>query len=219
MHPPKYPRTPYLPFSPSIDESDRDNVIDPAVFVNRRVIITEKLDGSNVAMLNGALYARSTTTPSEHPWHAMVKKHHAWKTQNLDVVFYGEDIYGVHSIEYEPVRETDTFHLFAVRKDSKFLSWQEVRTSALSLDFPLVPVLYEGFIGSVEDLETRVTTFQRQKSALGGKREGVVVRVSDQFDEADWAISIAKSVRANHVQTNQHWTRRWKPAKIIGRRT
>jgi len=45
----------------------------------------------------------------------MVKKHHAWKITDPDVHLYGEDIYGVHSIEYAPVRETETFHAFALR--------------------------------------------------------------------------------------------------------
>jgi hypothetical protein len=35
--------------------------------------------------------------------------------------------------------------------------------------------------------------------------EGYVIRVSDQFVLGDWNTSIAKWVRKNHVQTNEHW--------------
>ena len=73
--------------------------------MGERVVVTEKLDGGNTLLHAGKVYARSVLVPSEGPWMAMVKKHHAWKVNEPDVWIYGEDIYGVHSIEYGPVRE------------------------------------------------------------------------------------------------------------------
>ena len=35
--------------------------------------------------------------------------------------------------------------------------------------------------------------------------EGYVVRLADSFDVGDFSKSIAKYVRAGHVQTDEHW--------------
>ena len=100
----KYPRTPYWPWSPSIGRNDVVHP-DPNRFVGEPVVVTEKLDGGNTLLHAGKVYARSVAAPSEGKWMAMVKKHHAWKVHEPGVHLYGEDIYGVHSIEYEPVPE------------------------------------------------------------------------------------------------------------------
>lgn len=214
MHPPKYPRTPYLPFSPSIDDDRKKLVINPAEFVNRQVVITEKIDGSNVALWNGVAYSRSTSSPSEAAWHAMVKKHHAWKTNGMGTIFYGEDIFGIHSIEYQPVPEDETFYVFALRKDTKFCSWLETMSTCLTYRFKLVPELYSGKIKNVKELENMISEFHEQESVLGGCREGIVIRLAGEFGVDSFSHSIAKSVRPNHVQTDHHWTRNWRPCKI-----
>ena len=108
----KYPRTPYWPFSPSIGRGDGVHP-DPGRFVGETVVVTEKLDGGNTLLHGGKVYARSMSAPSEGKWMAMVKKHHAWKVNEPDVYLYGEDIYGVHSIEYGPVPEQATYYAFA----------------------------------------------------------------------------------------------------------
>ena len=51
---------------------------------------------------------------------AMVRKHHAWKMAGSQAYLYGEDIYGVHSIEYGPVPEDQTLHAFALRRQDFF---------------------------------------------------------------------------------------------------
>ena len=99
----KYPRTPYWPWSPTIGRDDSVH-LDPDRFVDEPVVVTEKLDGGNTLLHGGKVYARSVAAPSDAKWMAMVKKHHAWKVTDPDVYLDGEDIYGVHSIAYEPVR-------------------------------------------------------------------------------------------------------------------
>lgn len=110
----KYPSTPYWPWSPAIARGD-DVHRNPARFLEDAVVVTEKLDGGNTLLHDGKVYARSVSAPSDGKWMAMVKKHHAWKVREPDVYLYGEDIYGVHSIAYEPVAEDKTFHAFAIR--------------------------------------------------------------------------------------------------------
>ena len=111
----RYPRTPYWPWSPTIGRNEIVHA-NPDRFVGEDVVATEKLDGGNTLLHAGRVYARSVSAPSEGKWMAMVKKHHAWKVSEPDVYLYGEDIYGVHSIAYEPVAEHETFRAFALRQ-------------------------------------------------------------------------------------------------------
>ena len=124
----KYPSTPYWPWSPA---TGRDIHANPDRFVGEDVVATEKLDGGNTLLHAGEVYARSVSVPSDAKWMAMVKKHHAWKATEPDVWLYGEDIYGVHSIEYEAVAEHETFYAFALRDgDGAFAAFAEVEAYA-----------------------------------------------------------------------------------------
>ena len=53
-----------------------------------------------------------------------------------------------------------------------------------------------------------------QESALGGKREGIVIRLAESFDDADFSTSLMKWVRKGHVTTSEHWTKTWRKARI-----
>ncbi len=140
MHP-KYPRTPYWPHSPTQGRlAERHDC--PQRFVGPEVLVTEKLDGGNTMIHRGEVFARSVTEPSRDKWMAMVRKHTAWKVQEPDLYLYGEDIYAVHTIEYEPVPEDCTFHAFAIRRGDEFASFSAVEAFAAERDIPMVPVLY-----------------------------------------------------------------------------
>ena len=210
----KYPRTPYWPYSPSIGRDDGVHP-DPGRFVGEPVVVTEKLDGGNTLLHTGEVYARSFTVPSEGKWMAMVKKHHAWKVNEPDVYLYGEDIYGVHSIEYEPVPEHETFRAFALRSgDDAFASFAEVEAYAKQRDIPVVPVLFKGCFQSVAETRAFVEHAHAEPSVLGGEREGVVLRLARGFPALEFRDNVCKSVRLGHVQTDEHWTRNWRPCKI-----
>ena len=112
---PKYPSTPYWPWSPTIGRGDAVHP-HPERFVGTgRSWRPKSWTGGCTLLHAGRVYARSVSAPSEAKWMAMVKKHHAWKVTEPDVWLYGEDIYGVHSIAYDPVPEDRTFHAFALR--------------------------------------------------------------------------------------------------------
>ena len=211
---PKYPRTPYWPWSPSIAEGDKTHG-NPGRFVGEEVIITEKLDGGNTMLHNGNVYARSVAAPSTAKWMAMVKKHHAWKVFEPDVWLYGEDIYGVHSIEYDPVSERDTFQAFALRRaDGSFASYDELQGYAMKKDIFTVPVLFRGRFKSVSHMRAYMTSLHSHPSVLGGEREGAVLRLARGFSTEEFPDCVCKSVREGHVQTDEHWTRNWKPCRI-----
>ena len=210
----KYPRTPYWPFSPSIGREDGVHP-DPGRFVGETVVVTEKLDGGNTLLHAGNVYARSVSAPSEGKWMAMVKKHHGWKVNEPDVYLYGEAIYGVHSIEYEPVPEHATFHAFALR-DGKgaFASFAEVKAYAKQREIPLVPVLFNGCFQSVAEVRAFVECAQAEPSVLGGEREGIVLRLARGFPAEELSNNVCKSVRPGHVQSDEHWTRNWRSCRI-----
>ena len=210
----KYPSTPYWPWSPSIGRGDTVHS-NPARFVGESVVVTEKLDGGNTLLHAGEVYARSVSAPSDGKWMAMVKKHHAWKVNEPGAYLYGEDIYGVHSIVYEPVAEHETFHAFALRDgDGAFVAFKELEAYAERLEIPVVPVLFRGLFRSVAELRAFVEHVHGEPSVLGGEREGVVLRLARRFPAAEFQDNVCKSVRAGHVQTDEHWTRNWKPCRI-----
>ena len=211
---PKYPSIPYWPWSPTVGRGDAVHP-NPEGFVGAAVVVTEKLDGGNTLLHAGKVYARSVSAPSEGKWMAMVKKHHAWKVTEPDVYLYGEDIYGVHSIAYEPVAEERTFYAFALRHDDgRFSPFAEVEDYAGRRDISVVPVLFKGCFRSVADIRAFVDRAHGEPSALGGEREGVVLWLARGFPAAEFPDSVCKSVRVGHVQTDEHWTRNWRPCRI-----
>ena len=210
----KYPSTPYWPWSPTIGRGDAVHEA-PERFVGEEVVATEKLDGGNTLLHRGQVYARSVAAPSEGKWMAMVKKHHAWKVSEPDVYLYGEDIYGLHSIAYDPVPEAATFYAFALRDaEGAFAPFTELEGYAEQRQIPVVPVLFRGRFQSIAELRDFMGETQRQPSALGGEREGVVLRLARGFAGADFPHNVCKTVRVGHVQTDEHWTRNWRPCRI-----
>lgn len=221
QHPPKYPSTPHWPWSQTVHRDDSYHQT-PERFVGVDVVITEKLDGGNTCLWNGEVYARSTTQPAAHAWMGMVRKYHAWKTIGLreDLVFYGEDLFGVHSIEYEPIREEETFRLFSTRyvstngQGSWFSDWELVESHAQEIGVKTVPLLFQGRFRSTSDITDWFETHIQQPSQLGGECEGFVMRVEKSFDQEEFAHNVCKYVRADHIQTDEHWTRNWQPCKL-----
>ena len=217
---PKYPSTPYWPYSPSFGRGDALHQ-GSCRFVGEPVVITEKLDGGNTLLHSGEVFARSASAPSAGKWMAMVKKHHAWKVREPDVYLYGEDIYGVHSIVYGAVPETETFYAFALRyADGAFAPFEKVQSYAEQKEIPVVPVLFEGRFESFDELRGFMEKAHGEPSALGVVREGVVregvvLRLAEGFPAMDFPKNVCKSVRVDHVQTDEHWTRNWRPCEIL----
>ena len=211
---PKYPRTLYWPTSPGASGDSR-YIRTPERFVDVPVVVTEKIDGSCTLLHQGLVYGgRSTSEPTRMPWHGMVKKHHAWKFHESGALVYGEDIFGVHSIVYDPVYPAHTFFVFAVRWGDVFAAFEDVEEFALSHDIATVPVLYRGVFGSIAEIDEFFAAEHDKPSMIGGEREGVVMRLADEFDISVFSSSVCKSVRKDHVQTDEHWRLHWEPCKL-----
>jgi hypothetical protein len=209
----KYERTYHLPFSKGATSDDRiSDSVDS--LLNIDIIITEKLDGSNTGMTKYGVYGRSHSDFTKNPWD--IKSWEIWNRINNDiddgVYIFGEGMYGVHSIEYSNL--DSYFYIFGIRDGNIWITWDEVEEYSYLLDIPTVPVLFRGKVKTEVELRGLVEKLASQPSNLGGEREGVVVRNASLFHNDDFADNVMKWVRKNHVQTDQHWTKKWKRAKL-----
>jgi len=201
----KYFRTHHLPFSPGGTSDDR-RLRSVDHLLNIPVVVSDKLDGSNLMMSRHHVFARSHAGAPKHPSFDMAKQVHATIAHLIPegLSVFGEWVFAVHSITYSAL--PGYFCIFGVRDDATgvWWSWEEVKMMAIELGMPTVPVLFEGIFPSEKALEAEVLRLAALPSQCGGEREGVVVRIASDF--TDPQISIAKHVRAGHVQTDQHWS-------------
>lgn len=211
MESPKYNRTFHFPFSPGATNDDKI-----AANMNRLIgvpiILTEKMDGSNTSIESRGCFARTHSGPPSHASFDGLKALHAQVGYQIppDMQFFGEWCYARHSIEYSEL--PGYFLLFGIREldldpdDAFWYAWAEVEEYAKDLlGVPTVPVLFKGIASSEKELKELVESFMNQPSACGGIREGVVARVAGQFADNEFSSCIMKCVRANHVQTTEHW--------------
>lgn len=202
----KYPRTPHLPYSPGGTSDDR-RIANTKTFLNRPLIITEKMDGSNVCLEQGNCFARSHSSAPNHPSFDALKSLHATVKHKIGegIQVFGEWLYAKHSIAYDKLPAY--LMLFGVRDAEKdmWASWEETVIWAEDLEVITAPVLYEGFVCTESELQSLVERLAVEPSVAGQEREGVVVRLADEFSDADFNVSVAKWVRSNHVQTDDHW--------------
>lgn len=218
----KYPKTMHLPFSPGSTSDDKFmSDEDFEELVGELLVITEKLDGSNVCLTNEHVYARSHAGPPGHASFAPLKKFHANYKYVIPAGFsvFGEWCYAVHSIKYQMLQHP--LNLFGVREDEtgEWLTWSDVEFFATELCVPTVPVILRGAVHRKEELQNLIENFAQYSSVYGPTREGLVVRKEYDVKEEMRVLSghnksirmlsgLGKWVRKNHVQTDEHWTRK-----------
>lgn len=207
----KYPRSYHFSYSPGAKNDDRIND-DVSTLLGKNIIISEKNDGSNTGFSNEAVFGRSHVEPTRNSWDVKMWELHSLIKNSIedDMFIFGENMYGVHSIEYSEL--TSYFYMFGIRHKNIWLSWDEVEEYSYLLDIPTVPVLFKGVINTEKELEKLVINLASQPSALGGIREGVVVRLRDSFDDDNFSNSLLKYVRKDHVSTDIHWSKNYKKA-------
>ena len=217
----KYPRTYHLPWSPGTTSDDKKlsgNWFDN--YKGKEIVITEKLDGENNVINHYDVFARSHGAPTRSPWSINLWGKDGIFSKVFDKIgedewVYGENLYGEHSIHYD--RIDAYWYIFAVRDNKRYIwySWDDVCTMSEILKQPTVPLLWRGVIETEEQLKTLVNSLVTLPSAYGDTREGVVVRIADEFPIDEFSKSVCKWVRPNHVQTDEHWTKHWKKANLI----
>lgn len=205
----KYSRTYHVPFSESVTSDDKV-LSDWEGLLEHEILITEKLDGENSCLKSTGCYARSHGSPTRNPW-----ARNMWaiwervKGDLGDLQVFGENLYGIHSIEYGSL--SYHFYVFAIRDGDQWLSWDEVVFYSELLDLPTVPVFERGKF-TVKEIKKIVKERMEAGSAFGGDCEGFVFRNANAFPCSDFQYNVLKYVRKNHVQTDEHWTRNWKRA-------
>lgn len=222
----KYGRTYHYPFSPGTTSDDRFNYTYwEDISKLTHLVQTEKLDGENNCLSATGVYARSHATPTTSPWTAQLRERWELMKNDLgDVELFGENLFAVHSIEYKRIEEY--FFVFAVRIKDMWLSWEEVKFYAQLFDLPSVPELKIDIVAELTEdaLEKSIVEMAQQDSIFGSMdaatgldctREGVVSRNMNEYPVAEFAHNVFKYVRKGHVQTDEHWTRNWKRAKLL----
>ena len=217
----KYPRTYHVPFSPGATKDDKklkDGWFE--YYRGKEIVFTEKLDGENSCLCQKGVFARSHGAETRSPWSINLWGDNGlyWKVKGLiddDLLIFGENLYGEHSIHYEKLR--DYFHVFACYNETtdKWWSWDDVKFVSKVLDVPHVPTLWRGIAESEDQIRELIIQTMNMPSAYGNTKEGVVIRLANEFDGEDFTNYVCKYVRANHVQTDEHWTRNWKKAELI----
>lgn len=221
----KYSRTLHYPFSPGTTSDDRiNNNYWQDLKQIKQIVHTEKLDGENNCLSKYGVFARSHATPTESAWTKKMREHWSLiKNQLGDLEIFGENLYAIHSIEYQ--RLCNHYYVFAIRENEHWLSWEEVKFYAALLDFPTVPEL------EIIDLPVEQKVFEEnifkivsEPSIFGSVdvlqnkpcvKEGIVSRNTASFHIDDFSKNIFKYVRKGHVKTDEHWTKNWKKAPLI----
>ncbi|HEX6290928.1 MAG TPA: RNA ligase family protein [Herpetosiphonaceae bacterium] len=196
----KYPRTPHLPWSPGRAEDDLA-LADVRAFVGCEVVVTAKMDGANTTLYRDGIHGRSVASAA-HPSQSWVKQLHAQIAYDIPPGYRvcGENLYARHSIAYSHLGSY--FQVFSMWSDRNHcLSWAETEEWTALLELSLVPVLYRGI------WDEQLIQGMYQPVLDGDPCEGYVVRLADAFPYSAFRQSVAKYVRAGHVQTVHNWVR------------
>lgn len=220
----KYGRTYHYPFSPGTSSDDRILFDYWEYLENIPLLVhTEKLDGENNCLSRHGVFARSHATPTTSPWTENIRRF--WQSIKRDLgnmEIFLENLYAIHSIEYRNLDHH--FYVFGIREHDYWLSWEETKFYAGLLDLPVVPE-----IAVFEPIPDRIL-FERDVEALASGRgalephdanngrpvtiEGIVTRNAGGYPVELFSGNVFKYVRKGHVQTDQHWTRNWKRARL-----
>lgn len=199
----KYGRTFHLPWSPGATSDDKTHTSAQDLFEGREVVVLEKMDGENCSIYaDGYCHARSVDSKNHESRKWVQKLAERVGHQGLppNVRVCGENLFAKHSIHYT---QLESFFLcFGVWEGSTALSWDDVVYWCALLDLSTVPVLYRG---PWESSKVKACGSGFSTASPGDIKEGYVVRLASSF--TDFENSVAKFVRANHVQSSEHWMR------------
>ena len=193
----KYPRTMHFPFSRSRTADDK-MLTSVDHFQGKEVVVTLKMDGENTSLYRDGCHARSLDS-RHHPSRDWLHAFHATLAHDIPSGWRvcGENLYARHSIAYDSL--PSYFMAFSVWSDENIaLSWDDSQEFIELLGVEAVPVLYRG-IFDMEVLKNIAAGMDTQRN------EGFVTRLAGPIRYEDFAMSVAKWVRAKHVQTNDHW--------------
>lgn len=193
----KYPRTYHFPYSPGRTSDDK---VLPTVdhFVGQQIVVTEKMDGECTSLYPDYLHARSIDG-RHHPSRNWVKALHGRICHNIPtgMRICGENLYATHSIHYTNL--PSYFMAFSIWNEHNIcLDWDSTVEICQNIGLVTVPVLWRG------EFDEQILR-QIANDINVDQCEGYVVRLADEFHFDNFNLSLAKYVRAHHVQTEDHW--------------
>jgi len=201
----KYPRTMHYPWSKNLKNDDRMHS-NPEILLNRDTVTTLKLDGENTTMYPEYFHARSVDS-RHHESRNWVKALHGKIKHDIPRGWRvcGENMYATHSIHYKHL--DSYFFVFSIWDENNIaLSWNDTVSYAGMLGLFTVPALCMGTYKTLEELrysaEANMKGYEEQ---TGEEAEGYVTRVMDPIPYKDFRSLVAKAVRKNHVNTDDHW--------------
>jgi len=168
------------------------------------------MDGENTSLYTDHSHARSIDSRGGED-RAWVKQF--WSTISYEIPDWwricGENLWAEHSIHYNNLKSY--FYGFSIWNDmNECLDWDSTIEWFELFNIVSVPVLYDGIWDEKKIREI-------EKTLDFEKDEGYVVRLAESFTYGQFRNSIAKYVRAGHVQTTRHWRqgRAFIPNEII----
>jgi len=193
----KYPTTLHLPWSPGVSRNDKV-LKDTQHFENRYVVVTEKMDGENTTLAYNKIHARSLDS-RDHKSRHWVKANFSYMVRVINPLYRicGENVFAEHSIAYKNL--DSYFYAFSVWRKDVCFNWKTTEKYLNRLHLIHTPVIYKGLWN--EKLIRAIVVDKTEK----GEMEGYVVRVAESFTMDNFSTSVAKYVRKNHIQTDEHW--------------
>lgn len=213
----KFPRTSHIM---NLGAATRDDKIlgasDLAALLGPQhtVVVEEKLDGVNMGIfING----EDNTIMVQNRSHFISSKYHAqfapldhWLDQHTaDLwsiltpgrhILYGEWLHATHSVKYTHLPGWFVAYDLYDRVTKTFASRDVLASLLASTSIPHVPLIFQGSIGSVDDLKSMITGTSKFNRT---QREGIVARVSKDGK----LVSRAKLVRADFIAGNERWNK------------
>jgi len=210
----KYPRTFHLPYSLTMSDDDKRLESDEQFKKMDCVVVTIKMDGENTTVYSdGYMHARSLDSKS-NPWQEKVMAlSRNWYFRIPDGWrICGENLQAKHSIGYTFKSMDELFQCFGIYDESDdCISWEDTKFVCEDIGIKTVPEIYVG----PYDKDKILAAFAEYSAKVAPQEvEGFVVRNAAAFPYSKFRENTGKYVRANHVQTDQHWTKTWTNNKI-----
>ena len=145
------------------------------------VVVTEKLHGTNFTVMVDAdgthigshnYFWKNNQTNKNLVYIRAYNENHALHALPINTQVFGE-IYGVQDIKYGLNKGEIGIALFAIKRDGRFLNYQEIVAFCEEFSLPTVPVLYTGPYSW-----EKISQFNNADSVLDHKSmmEGVIVQ-------------------------------------------
>mmetsp|Transcript_22755 Transcript_22755/g.38507 ORF Transcript_22755/g.38507 Transcript_22755/m.38507 type:complete len:877 (-) Transcript_22755:717-3347(-) len=210
----KFPRTHHLA---NLGSATRDDLLIPKddvekFFLNKEVLIEEKIDGANMGLSicdhqiraqNRSHYVSSEYHPQFKYLEKWIHQHAAalWEVLQSDrYILYGEWCYAKHSIPYDALSDWFTAFDMFDRLENKFWSRSRLEAHLEGTGIALIPLIAKGSFPNIEALKNLVQTKSRY---YDGPVEGIVVRVVDA--EGEYVERRGKIVRSDFLSGDTHW--------------